>query len=100
VAQLESSGEAIVAVAMLEHRTWLSIALPFASAMRSFENEGETMARSTKFGVFVPQGWKMDLVEIDDPVAKYASMTAVAKAADAEPTIDSIWVYDHFHTIP
>jgi F420-dependent oxidoreductase-like protein len=58
------------------------------------------MARSTKFGVFVPQGWKMDLVEIDDPVTKYAAMTAVAKAADAERTIDSIWVYDHFHTIP
>jgi hypothetical protein len=34
--------------------------------MRSFENEGEIMARSTKFGVFVPQGWKMDLVDIDD----------------------------------
>jgi hypothetical protein len=31
------------------------------------------MARSTKFGVFVPQGWKMDLVEIDDPVAKYGA---------------------------
>jgi alkanesulfonate monooxygenase SsuD/methylene tetrahydromethanopterin reductase-like flavin-dependent oxidoreductase (luciferase family) len=58
------------------------------------------MARSPKFGVFVPQGWKMDLVEIDDPVAKYEAMTAVAKAADAEQTIDSIWVYDHFHTIP
>ena len=58
------------------------------------------MARSPKFGVFVPQGWKMDLVEIDDPVAKYAAMTEVAKAADAERTIDSIWVYDHFHTVP
>jgi F420-dependent oxidoreductase-like protein len=53
-----------------------------------------------KFGVFVPQGWKMDLVEIDDPVAKYEAMTAVARAADAEPNIHSIWVYDHFHTVP
>src|ERR687893_804447 len=58
------------------------------------------MVRSPKFGVFVPQGWKMDLVEIEDPVAKYAAMTAVARAADAEQNIDSIWVYDHFHTIP
>lgn len=58
------------------------------------------MARSPKFGVFVPQGWKMDLAEIADPVAKYAAMTDVARAADAESTIDSIWVYDHFHTIP
>ncbi len=58
------------------------------------------MTRAPKFGVFVPQGWKMDLAEIDDPVAKYAAMTAVARAADAETTIDSVWVYDHFHTIP
>jgi F420-dependent oxidoreductase-like protein len=58
------------------------------------------MARSPKFGVFVPQGWKMDLVEIADPVAKYEAMTDVARAADAEPTIDGIWVYDHFHTTP
>jgi len=58
------------------------------------------MPRSPKFGVFVPQGWKMDLVEIDDPVAKYEAMTAVARAADAEPSIASIWVYDHFHTVP
>jgi F420-dependent oxidoreductase-like protein len=58
------------------------------------------MARPVQFGVFVPQGWKMDLVEIDDPVEKFEAMTAVAKAADAEPAIDSIWVYDHFHTVP
>jgi F420-dependent oxidoreductase-like protein len=51
------------------------------------------------FGVFVPQGWKQDLVEIADPVEQYEAMTAVAKAADAGPW-DSIWVYDHFHTVP
>ncbi|MBA2598487.1 MAG: LLM class flavin-dependent oxidoreductase, partial [Chloroflexia bacterium] len=55
---------------------------------------------AARFGVFLPQGWKMDLVEIDDPVAKYAAMTAAAQAADTEPNIDSIWVYDHFHTVP
>jgi F420-dependent oxidoreductase-like protein len=54
---------------------------------------------SMRFGVFVPQGWKMDLVEIADPVEQYEAMTAVAKAADAGPW-DSVWVYDHFHTIP
>jgi alkanesulfonate monooxygenase SsuD/methylene tetrahydromethanopterin reductase-like flavin-dependent oxidoreductase (luciferase family) len=58
------------------------------------------MPNPLRFGVFVPQGWKMDLVEIEDPVAQYEAMTAVAKAADAEPTLDSIWVYDHFHTVP
>ncbi len=58
------------------------------------------MANPLRFGVFVPQGWKMDLAEIDDPVAKFEAMTAVARAAEAEPTIDSVWVYDHFHTTP
>ena len=53
-----------------------------------------------KFGVFVPQGWRRDLVEIADPVEKFEAMTRVAKAADAIPAIDSIWVYDHFHTVP
>jgi len=51
------------------------------------------------FGVFVPQGWRMDLVEIADPVEKYEAMTRVAHAAD-ESTYDSIWVFDHFHTVP
>jgi F420-dependent oxidoreductase-like protein len=54
---------------------------------------------TTRFGVFVPQGWRMDLVEIRDPVAQFEAMTAVAKAADAGPW-DSIWIYDHFHTVP
>ena len=53
-----------------------------------------------QFGVFVPQGWKQDLTEIADPVAQYEAMTDVARAVDAEPAYDSIWVYDHFHTIP
>ena len=54
---------------------------------------------TVRFGVFVPQGWKMDLVEIADPIEQYEAMTAVAKAADAGPW-DSIWLYDHFHTVP
>ncbi len=53
-----------------------------------------------KFGVFVPQGWRRDLVDIADPVEKFEAMTNVAKAADAIPALDSIWVYDHFHTVP
>ncbi len=54
---------------------------------------------SVKFGLFVPQGWKMDLVGIDDPAEQYEAMTAGAKAADAGAW-DSVWVYDHFHTVP
>ncbi|MGI8475231.1 MAG: LLM class F420-dependent oxidoreductase [Thermomicrobiales bacterium] len=52
-----------------------------------------------KFGVFVPQGWRMDLVEIEDAAAKYEAMTEAARVAD-RTAFDSIWVYDHFHTVP
>jgi F420-dependent oxidoreductase-like protein len=52
-----------------------------------------------KFGTFVPQGWRMDLTEIRDPVEKYEAMTAVGKAAD-DAGYDSNWVYDHFHSVP
>ncbi len=51
------------------------------------------------FGLFVPQGWKMDLNAIDDPIAQFEAMTNVAKVADKGPW-DSVWVYDHFHTVP
>ena len=54
---------------------------------------------AVQFGVFVPQGWRMDLAQIKDPVEKYEAMTRVAQAAD-KGRWDSIWVYDHFHTIP
>ena len=52
-----------------------------------------------RFGTFVPQGWRMDLTEIADPVEKFEAMIRVAKVAD-EDGFDSIWVYDHFHTTP
>ena len=52
-----------------------------------------------KFGTFVPQGWRMDLVELDDPIEQYETMTRVGKIAE-EVGYDSIWVYDHFHTVP
>lgn len=41
----------------------------------------------------------MDLVQVKDPVEKYEAMTRVAQAAD-KGRWDSIWVYDHFHTVP
>ncbi len=52
-----------------------------------------------QFGTFVPQGWRMDLVEIRDPIDQYEAMTRVARAAE-DAGYDSIWVYDHFHTVP
>lgn len=54
---------------------------------------------SVKFGVLVPQGWRLDLVAIKDPVEKYEHMTRFAKEAE-RLSYDSIWVYDHFHTVP
>jgi F420-dependent oxidoreductase-like protein len=55
---------------------------------------------SVRFGVFVPQGWKMDLTAIKNPVDQFEAMTNVAKEADEQTQFDSIWVYDHFHTVP
>ncbi len=54
---------------------------------------------NTKFGVIVPQGWRLDLVDIKDPVEKYEMMTRQAKEAE-RLAYDSIWLYDHFHTVP
>ena len=54
---------------------------------------------TTRFGVFVPQGWKMDLAGIADPIEQWEAMTDVAKRAD-EQSWDSIWLFDHFHTVP
>ena len=53
-----------------------------------------------RFGVFVPQGWRMDLAEIEDPIEKYEAMTTAAQAADEEEGWDSVWIFDHFHTVP
>ena len=50
------------------------------------------------FGIFVPQGWRHDLVGIA-PAEQWQTMNALATAADAGPW-DTIWVYDHFHTVP
>jgi F420-dependent oxidoreductase-like protein len=51
-----------------------------------------------RFGFFIPQGWRLDLVGID--VAKqWAVMRDLAAYADGSAW-DSVWVYDHFHTVP
>ena len=54
-----------------------------------------------RFGIFVPQGWRMDLTNLgDDPREQYAAMLRVAQLADAEAVLDSVWLYDHLHTLP
>ncbi len=52
-----------------------------------------------KYGLILPQGWTMDLMSIKDPVEAYEAMTRVAQTAD-EVGFDSVWLVDHFHTIP
>jgi F420-dependent oxidoreductase-like protein len=51
-----------------------------------------------RFGIFIPQGWRLDLAGID-PSAHWETMSRLAKRADAGPW-ESLWVYDHFHTVP
>jgi len=51
------------------------------------------------FGVFVPQGWKMELSSIHDPQAKWAKAVEIAVLAE-ELGFDSLWVYDHVHNVP
>src|SRR5215469_2060360 len=51
------------------------------------------------YGIIVPQGWRLDLVGIADPVEAYEAMTRVAKEAETLG-FHSLWLYDHFHTTP
>jgi F420-dependent oxidoreductase-like protein len=51
-----------------------------------------------RFGLFIPQGWRLDLVGIE-PDKHWAVMRELASYADDGPW-DSLWVYDHFHTVP
>ena len=52
-----------------------------------------------KFGVITPQGWRLDLVSIKDPIDKYEQMTRFAQELE-RLKYDSVWLYDHFHTVP
>jgi F420-dependent oxidoreductase-like protein len=51
-----------------------------------------------RFGLFVPQGWRLDLAGIE-PADHWDTMLDVARAAEDGP-FESVWVYDHFHTVP
>jgi F420-dependent oxidoreductase-like protein len=51
-----------------------------------------------RFGLMVPQGWRLDLVGIE-PADQWRAMRDVALAADQGP-FESVWVFDHFHTVP
>ncbi|GAB4084337.1 LLM class F420-dependent oxidoreductase [Myceligenerans cantabricum] len=62
-----------------------------------------------RFGLFIPQGWRLDLVDIA-PEDQWSTMLSLLHraenqaAGEAVPGGDfawtSAWVYDHFHTVP
>ena len=51
-----------------------------------------------KIGAFVPQGWRMDLngIPIEDQWNTIINSAKIIENLNYE----SIWVYDHFHTVP
>src|SRR3982750_1046944 len=51
-----------------------------------------------RFGLFVPQGWRLDLVGID-PAKQWEAMLGVARLAE-DLRFESVWGYDHFPTLP
>ncbi|MFM9084354.1 MAG: LLM class F420-dependent oxidoreductase, partial [Actinomycetota bacterium] len=51
------------------------------------------------FGMFIPQGWKMELSSIEGAADKWNRAVEIAVSAE-ELGFDSIWVYDHFHNVP
>ena len=57
------------------------------------------MTYRMNFGVFIPQGWKMELSSIADPVDKWDKAVEVAELAE-QLGLDSLWVYDHVHNVP
>ena len=51
-----------------------------------------------KIGAFIPQGWRMDLFGIDVNKQWDTILNVASKIEDLN--YESIWVYDHFHTVP
>ena len=51
-----------------------------------------------RFGLFIPQGWRLDLAGVA-PDEQWPTMRRLAQDADSGPW-ESVWVYDHFHTVP
>ena len=51
-----------------------------------------------RFGCFIPQGWRLDLVGIGSE-QQWPTMRSVARTIE-DSGYESLWVYDHFHTVP
>jgi len=51
-----------------------------------------------RYGAFIPQGWRLDLVGIDR-AEQWPTMLGVARTIESLG-YESAWVFDHFHTVP
>jgi len=51
-----------------------------------------------RYGAFIPQGWRLDLVGIDRS-EQWPTMLGVARTIESLG-FESAWVFDHFHTVP
>jgi F420-dependent oxidoreductase-like protein len=49
-------------------------------------------------GAFVPQGWRLDLVGL--PVEQHWEVMKDVAGVIERSGYESLWVYDHFHTVP
>jgi F420-dependent oxidoreductase-like protein len=52
-----------------------------------------------QFGTFVPQGWRFDLQHVKGAANQWATVRRVASRLE-DIGYDSLWLYDHFHTVP
>jgi len=52
-----------------------------------------------QIGTFAPQGWRLELRDIAGAAAQWATLKRVAQKLE-EIGYDSLWLYDHFHTVP
>jgi alkanesulfonate monooxygenase SsuD/methylene tetrahydromethanopterin reductase-like flavin-dependent oxidoreductase (luciferase family) len=60
--------------------------------------EAEREGSALRFGVFIPQGWKLEYTGWTAADA-WARSVELARLAE-ELGYDHLWVYDHFETVP
>jgi F420-dependent oxidoreductase-like protein len=52
-----------------------------------------------QIGTFAPQGWRLELRGIEGAAAQWGRTKSVARELE-RLGYDSLWLYDHFHTVP
>lgn len=81
-------------------RSWQPSTAARTATTKPVDAVSTAKEQQMRFGLFIPQGWRLDLVGVE-PEHQWAVMRDLADHADAEGRPwESIWVYDHFHTVP